>query len=85
VLGDFEPSEDREIKLEVTFEQLPLQQGSYYLTVGVFGAKDSTIYEIRDRVYDFEVTHRDSYEGLVYLPHTWRGLARHREAQRSRG
>jgi hypothetical protein len=71
-LANLGPFCDPEIKLDVTFEHLPLQQGTYYITVGLFGAKDSAVYEFSDRVYDFQVTHRDGYEGLVYLPHTWR-------------
>jgi ABC-type polysaccharide/polyol phosphate transport system ATPase subunit len=82
-LAGFHPLGDREIKLEVTFEQLRLQQGSYYATIGLFGARDSTIYEFSDRVFEFEVTHRDGYEGLVYLPHTWRAESTggHRDSQ----
>jgi ABC-type polysaccharide/polyol phosphate transport system ATPase subunit len=71
-LAHLGPFCDPEIKLDVTFEHLPLQQGMYYITVGLFGAKESVVYEFSDRVYDFQVTHRDGYEGLVYLPHTWR-------------
>ncbi|MBO0730771.1 MAG: ABC transporter ATP-binding protein [Acidimicrobiaceae bacterium] len=71
-LAELAPSSESVIRLEVTFQQLSLQQGSYYLTVGVFGANDSTVYDFHDRTYSFEVTHRDGYEGLVYLPHTWR-------------
>jgi ABC-type polysaccharide/polyol phosphate transport system ATPase subunit len=71
-LAALEPSRDREIGLDVTFDHLRLQQGSYYVTVGVFGARESIIHEFKDRAYGFEVTHRDGYEGLVYLPHTWR-------------
>ena len=70
-LADLGPFCDPEVKLDVTFEHLPLQQGMYYITVGLFGAKASVIYEFSDRVYDFQVTHRDGYEGLVYLPHSW--------------
>ncbi|MBO0835408.1 MAG: ABC transporter ATP-binding protein [Actinobacteria bacterium] len=72
ILAELSPSSDSEIRLEVTFRQLDLQQGSYYLTVGVFGTTDAIVYDVHDRVYSFEVTHRDGYEGLVYLPHTWR-------------
>jgi ABC-type polysaccharide/polyol phosphate transport system ATPase subunit len=63
---------EREVVVEVTFERLQLQQGIYYLNVGLFGAKPSAIYEFNDRVYEFQVTHRDGYEGLVFMPHRWR-------------
>jgi ABC-type polysaccharide/polyol phosphate transport system ATPase subunit len=62
--------EERE-DVEVTFEQLMLQRGSYYLTVGVSGERENQVYEFRERAYEFDVTHRDGYEGLVYLSHRW--------------
>jgi ABC-type polysaccharide/polyol phosphate transport system ATPase subunit len=70
-LGDVPPSRERELGVDVTFESLKLQQGTYYLIVGLFGTKPSTVYEFHDRVYEFQVTHRDGYQGLVFMPHRW--------------
>ncbi|MBO0727936.1 MAG: ABC transporter ATP-binding protein [Acidimicrobiaceae bacterium] len=57
---------------ELRLDHLQLQQGTYYIIVGVFGAQESTIHEFHDRAYDFEVTHPDGYGGLLYLDHSWR-------------
>jgi hypothetical protein len=58
-------------EVAVTFERVMLQRGSYYLTVGVSGERENQVYELRERAYEFDVTHRDGYEGLVYLSHRW--------------
>jgi ABC-2 type transport system ATP-binding protein len=58
---------------EVTFEDLPLQRGSYYLLVGLFGETHDTIYEYQEHVCDFQVSQWDGYEGLFYVHHAWDG------------
>jgi ABC-type polysaccharide/polyol phosphate transport system ATPase subunit len=65
------PRED-DVDVELTFSELGLQKGSYYLLVGVFGEKVSTVYEMKDHAYEFQVDQRDDYQGLMYLPHEWR-------------
>ena len=58
---------------EVTFEDLPLQRGSYYLLVGLFGENPNLVYEYQEHVCDFQVAQWDGYEGLLYVHHTWNG------------
>jgi len=65
------PRED-DVDVELTFSELGLQKGHYYLLVGVFGEKVSTVYEMKDHAYEFQVDQRDDYQGLMYLPHDWR-------------
>jgi ABC-type polysaccharide/polyol phosphate transport system ATPase subunit len=65
------PREDN-VDVELSFSALDLQKGSYYLLVGVFGEKVSTVYEMRDHAYEFQVHQRDDYQGLMYLAHSWR-------------
>jgi ABC-type polysaccharide/polyol phosphate transport system ATPase subunit len=65
------PRED-DVDVELTFSELGLQKGNYYLLVGVFGEKVSTVYEMKDHAYEFQVDQGDDYQGLMYLPHEWR-------------
>jgi ABC-type polysaccharide/polyol phosphate transport system ATPase subunit len=65
------PREDN-VDVELSFSELDLQKGSYYLLVGVFGDKVATVYEMRDHAYEFQVDQRDDYQGLMYLAHSWR-------------
>jgi hypothetical protein len=67
---------DAQLVVEVHFPELGLQKGSYYLQVGLFGEKVATLYEMRDHAYEFQVDQRDDYQGLVFLPHSWRVRAR---------
>lgn len=71
-LADLDPVCDSEVTYELKLDDLKLQQGTYYMIVGIFGEEESTIHEFHDRAYDFEVTHPDGYGGMVYLPHKWR-------------
>ena len=66
-------SEGSALDFEVTFEDLPLQRGSYYLLVGLFGETDDRVYEYQEHVCDFQVAQWDGYEGLLYVHHTWDG------------
>ena len=63
--------QDEQASVEVTFSELGLQGGNYYLLAGLFGEKVSTVYEMRNHAYEFQVDQRDDYQGLVFLPHTW--------------
>ena len=65
------PREDN-VDVELSFSELGLQKGNYYLLVGVFGQKVSTVYEMKEHAYEFQVDQRDDYQGLMYLPHKWR-------------
>jgi ABC-type polysaccharide/polyol phosphate transport system ATPase subunit len=65
------PREDG-VQVELAFSEIGLQKGNYYLLVGVWGDKRSTLYEMQDHAYEFQVDQRDEYQGLAYLPHTWR-------------
>jgi ABC-type polysaccharide/polyol phosphate transport system ATPase subunit len=65
------PRQDH-VDVELSFSELGLQKGNYYLLVGVFGEKVATVYEMRDHAYEFQVDQRDDYQGLMYLPHDWR-------------
>ncbi len=63
--------QDEKTSVEVTFSELGLQGGNYYLLAGLFGEKVGTVYEMRNHAYEFQVDQRDDYQGLVFLPHTW--------------
>lgn len=65
------PREDN-VQVELAFSELGLQKGNYYLLVGVFGDKKTTVYDMKDHAYEFQVDQRDDYSGLAYLPHAWR-------------
>jgi ABC-type polysaccharide/polyol phosphate transport system ATPase subunit len=65
------PREDG-VKVELSFEEMGLQKGNYYLLVGVWGDRRSTLYEMQDHAYEFQVDQHDEYQGLAYLPHEWR-------------
>lgn len=70
--GSSEAPTNERVSATVRFTKLPLQRGSYYLVVGLFGDKVSTLYEMRHHAYEFQVTQGDDSEGAVYLPHDWR-------------
>jgi ABC-type polysaccharide/polyol phosphate transport system ATPase subunit len=65
------PPQQAQVELEVRFSEIDLLRGTYHLLVGIFGEKETTVYEMRDHAYEFQVDQRDGYEGTVYLPHTW--------------
>jgi ABC-type polysaccharide/polyol phosphate transport system ATPase subunit len=65
------PREDG-IEVELAFSEMGLQKGNYYLLVGLWGDKRSTLYEMRDHAYEFQIDQHDEYQGLAYLPHAWR-------------
>jgi hypothetical protein len=71
-LAEYQPASGELVEVEVAFDDLPLQRGSYYLLVGLMGDKPDTIYEFREHAYDFQVSQWDQYEGLVYVDHRWR-------------
>lgn len=71
-ISETKPPQQEEVALEVRFSEIDLLRGSYYLLVGIFGERVTTVYEMRDHAYEFQVDQRDDYEGAVYLPHTWR-------------
>jgi hypothetical protein len=52
---------------------LALQRGTYYLTIGIFGETDGSIYQMKGQAFDFQVRQADDdgYQGLVYLTHDW--------------
>jgi ABC-type polysaccharide/polyol phosphate transport system ATPase subunit len=66
------PPQQAQVELEVRFSEIDLLRGTYHLLVGIFGEKETTVYEMRDHAYEFQVDQRDGYEGAVYLPHIWR-------------
>ncbi len=57
---------------ELTFKEIRLQRGTYYLTIGLFGSDVKTIYEMRERAIEFFIDQDDGYEGLAFLPHAWK-------------
>jgi ABC-type polysaccharide/polyol phosphate transport system ATPase subunit len=63
---------DDGVEVELCFPEIGLQKGNYYLLVGVWGDKRTTLYEIRDHAYEFQVDQHDEYQGLAYMPHEWR-------------
>jgi ABC-type polysaccharide/polyol phosphate transport system ATPase subunit len=73
VMAGARPSSHPWIQADLKLTQLALQHGTYFLTVGVFGETDSTVYEMRGQAFDFQVRQSDgdAYEGLVYLAHDW--------------
>jgi ABC-type polysaccharide/polyol phosphate transport system ATPase subunit len=68
--------QDEQVAVELDFSELGLQKGSYYLLVGLFGEKVATVYEFRNHAYEFQVEQRDDYQGMVFLPHSWRVKAK---------
>jgi len=62
---------DAETVLTLDYPCMNLQQGTYWLTAGLFGARLGTVYEMRERLYSFHVGQADGYEGVVYLTHQW--------------
>jgi ABC-type polysaccharide/polyol phosphate transport system ATPase subunit len=72
-LADVRPSSHLWIQADLKLTQLPLQRGTYFLTVGVFGETDSSIYQMKGQAFDFQVRQADDdgYQGLVYLTHDW--------------
>jgi ABC-type polysaccharide/polyol phosphate transport system ATPase subunit len=65
------PARGEEVEIAVTFENVPLQRGSYQLLVGVMGESSNIFYEFKEHMCDFQVVQWDEYEGLLYVDHTW--------------
>ncbi len=63
---------DAEILLNLDYTCLDMQQGTYWLTAGLFGARLGVLHEMRERLYSFHVGQSDGFEGVVYLRHQWR-------------
>jgi len=71
-ISETPPPPEEQVEFEVHFSDVDLLRGSYYLLVGIFGEKVATVYEMKERAYEFRVDQNDDYEGAVFLPHTWR-------------
>ena len=63
---------DAETVLLLDYQCMDLQHGTYWLTVGLFGGRLGTVYEMLERLYSFHIGQSDAYEGVVYMHHQWR-------------
>jgi ABC-type polysaccharide/polyol phosphate transport system ATPase subunit len=63
---------EAEIVLNLDYECMDVQHGTYWLTAGLFGARLGTVHEMRERLYSFHVGQSDGFEGVLYLHHKWR-------------
>jgi ABC-type sulfate/molybdate transport systems ATPase subunit len=63
---------EAEIVLDLDYQCVDLQQGTYWLTAGLFGERLGTVHEMRERLYSFHVGQSDGFEGIVYMRHEWR-------------
>ncbi len=57
--------------IELLYPSLPLQRGTYDLTVGIFDPKLREVYEMTEHVLDFQVVQTDGTEGITYIEHSW--------------
>jgi len=57
---------------EVIYKNIPLRTGTYYVTVGLFGASDRIIYDFVNQSSFFEVISSDQNHGLVEIDYEWR-------------
>src|SRR5262249_47755438 len=62
-----------DVVCDETFEDLPLQRGSYYRFVGLYGQKPNLVYEHQEDVCVFQIAQCDGYEGVSYIAHNWMG------------
>jgi ABC-type polysaccharide/polyol phosphate transport system ATPase subunit len=63
---------ERNARIDVTFHNLPLHRGHYYLVIGVFGESPRFVFEMHDHISDFQVAQWDEYEGTIYIDHEWK-------------
>jgi hypothetical protein len=70
-IADARQPSDPEVAIEVTFKDLPLHRGQYYLIVGLYGESPRIVYEMHDHINDFQVAQWDDYEGVMYINHRW--------------
>jgi len=63
---------DAAIVLDLEYQCIDLQQGTYWLTVGLFGERLGIVHEMRERLYSFHVGQSEGFEGIVYMRHQWR-------------
>ena len=61
-----------ETTMLLDYKCMDLQQGTYWITVGLFGARPTVVYEMHEQLYSFHVGQADGYEGVVYIQHQWR-------------
>jgi ABC-type polysaccharide/polyol phosphate transport system ATPase subunit len=62
---------DAQMILDLEYQCIDLQRGTYWLTVGLFGERLGIVHEMRERVYSFHVAQSDGFEGIVYMRHQW--------------
>jgi ABC-type polysaccharide/polyol phosphate transport system ATPase subunit len=70
-LQDLDLPRSARVRVRVDFPSFTLQQGTYNLTVGLFGESDSRVYEMTEGIHEFQVSQRDSYVGVVLMAHRW--------------
>jgi hypothetical protein len=63
--------QDAEIILDLEYQCVDLQHGTYWLTVGLFGDRLGIVHEMREKLYSFHVGQSDGFEGIVYMRHKW--------------
>src|SRR4029077_445295 len=56
---------EAEIELNLDYQCVDLQHGTYWLTVGLFGERLGTVHEMREKLYSFHIGQSDGFEGIV--------------------
>jgi len=57
--------------IEISYPQLPLLKGNYYIDIYLMGNDGIYIYEHNYKVYEFKVIQNDLEQGVVSMPHQW--------------
>ena len=68
------PELDRDGMLSLRYESLELLNGTYLLTVAIFGStlEHAGPMDFREKAYRFRVVSKSLEQGLIRLPHEWR-------------
>jgi len=56
---------------EISYKNIPLKNGSYYVSVGLFGEDDSIVYDFMNQSSFFEVISPDQNHGMVDIGYSW--------------
>jgi lipopolysaccharide transport system ATP-binding protein len=59
-------------EVEIEYEKMELQSGTYLLTVGIFDSLGINAYELKDRYYNFSINGEEGETGVIHIPHKWR-------------
>jgi ABC-2 type transport system ATP-binding protein len=68
MLDVFVPPLDGPGRVEFAFGDVPLHDGTYYVSLAIQSLDESVVYDWHDQEYSFEVASIDKLQGLVALP-----------------